>query len=168
MPRFLVHETGVHILDVFRFLGGEITRVMARLDRLNPVIAGEDKALVLCDFANGATGLWDADRYHPAEADDPRYTFGAFRVEGSEGTLVLAEDGDLRLITPQGRVESVPYHHEKKGFAGDCVYHTLAHFTRALADRQPHELTGADYLRTLALVEAVYASNETQSWRDAG
>jgi D-apiose dehydrogenase len=164
MPRFLVHETGVHILDVFRFLGGEVTRVLARLDRLNPVIAGEDKALVLCDFANGASGLWDADRYHPAQARDPRYTFGAFRIEGSQGTLLLAEDGALHALTHDGQAEPIAYHHENKGFAGDCVFHTIAHFVEALATGAPHELSGGDYLRSLALVEAAYRSDRSRAW----
>ena len=46
-PRFLVFENGVHFIDTFRFLAGEITRVSAWLRRLNPVIQGEDCALVV-------------------------------------------------------------------------------------------------------------------------
>ena len=45
MPRFLIHETGIHLIDVFRYLLGEITGVFARLRRINPVIKGEDAGL---------------------------------------------------------------------------------------------------------------------------
>ena len=45
MPRLLVHETGVHFIDTFRFLGGEIVRVYGLLRTLNPAIAGEDCGL---------------------------------------------------------------------------------------------------------------------------
>ncbi len=38
----LVHETGVHWIDTFRFLLGPITAVYADLRHLNPAIAGED------------------------------------------------------------------------------------------------------------------------------
>lgn len=39
-PRFLIHETGVHLVDVFRYLLGEVAAVTASLHRRNPCIAG--------------------------------------------------------------------------------------------------------------------------------
>ena len=42
MERFIVHETGIHFVDVFRLLFGEVRAVLADLQRLNPVIRGED------------------------------------------------------------------------------------------------------------------------------
>ena len=42
MPRFLIHETAIHLVDVFRFLMGEVAGVFARLKRFNPAVAGED------------------------------------------------------------------------------------------------------------------------------
>jgi predicted dehydrogenase len=36
MPRFLIHETGIHLIDVFRTIAGEVTGVFARLKRFNP------------------------------------------------------------------------------------------------------------------------------------
>ena len=42
MPRLLIHETGVHYIDTFRYLFGTPTAVHADLRRCNPVIAGED------------------------------------------------------------------------------------------------------------------------------
>ena len=46
MPRFLIHETGIHFIDTFRYLAGEVTRVYCRLRKLNPAIAGEDCGLL--------------------------------------------------------------------------------------------------------------------------
>jgi predicted dehydrogenase len=42
MPRLLLYETGVHFLDTFRFLGGEMESVFCQTDRINPTIQGED------------------------------------------------------------------------------------------------------------------------------
>src|SRR5688500_16073194 len=42
MPRLLVYETLVHILDTFRFLADEVTSVYCQNRRVNPVITGED------------------------------------------------------------------------------------------------------------------------------
>ena len=64
MPRLLVFETGVHFVDVFRYLVGEVRQVYAALRRRNAVIAGEDAGLVLFEFDDGATGIWDASRYN--------------------------------------------------------------------------------------------------------
>jgi predicted dehydrogenase len=161
MPRFLIFETGVHFIDVYRYLGGEISRVFARLRRLNPVIKGEDSAVVQFDFVSGASGLWDADRYHQSTAKNPRYTFGEFFLEGEAGALRIDADGNI-FLRRLGE-EEVPhnYLHSHDGFAGDCVFATFAHFIQCLSDGRPFETRGDDYLRTLAVQEAVYASAAT-------
>lgn len=158
MPQFLVFETGVHFIDVYRYLGGEIARVFARLRRLNPAIRGEDCGVVLFDFASGAGGLWDADRYHESTVPDPRYTFGEFLLEGESGALRIDGQGVITLH-PLGRA---PVRHDyapsRYGFAGDSVAATFAHFIARLVDGAPFETGGTDYLRTLAVQDAVYAS----------
>ena len=67
-PRLLVFENGIHFIDTYRFLAGEISRVTAWLRRLNPVIKGEDCALIVFEFAGGALGEWDANRYNETTA----------------------------------------------------------------------------------------------------
>lgn len=161
MPKFLVFETGVHFIDVFRYLGGEITAAFARLRRLNPVIAGEDRALMLCEFASDATALWDADRYHRSLARDARYTFGEFLLEGSDGALRLDEDGRLAFLPLAGPPVDQLYAHTSRGFAGDSVFAAITHFIDRLRCGQPFELEGHEYLRTLAVQEAVYRSAES-------
>lgn len=158
MPRFLIFETGVHFIDVFRYLGGEIAQVFARVRQLNPTIAGEDRALMLCEFENGATAFWDADRYHETMAEDARYTFGVFLVEGSSGAIRLCESGRLLIHRLGEKPVEHCYEHRRVGFAGDCVHATLTHFIERLRDGRPFETNGPDYLRTLAVQEAVYQS----------
>jgi predicted dehydrogenase len=158
MPRLLIYENGVHFIDTFRYLAGEIEGVYAVVQRLNPVIQGEDRALVMFEFASGATGLWDANRYNECNDPDPRYTFGEFLVEADGGALRLGLDGRL-TIQPLGKPEQDhAYHHERRGFAGDCVYSTLRHFVDCLRSGDPFETPGEDYLKTLAVQEAVYES----------
>jgi predicted dehydrogenase len=158
MPRLLVFETGVHFIDVFRALAGEVRQVYARLRRLNPVIAGEDTAVVLFDFESGASGLWDASRYHESLADDPRYTFGQFFVEGERGSLRLEEDGRILVHLLGQPARPHGYAHGQRGFAGDCCYRAMRHFIDRVKDGAPFETEGRDYLRTLAVQEAVYQS----------
>src|SRR5260221_2785553 len=95
--RLLVFENGVHFIDTYRYLAGEIRRVTAWHRRLNPVIKGEDCALLVFEFASGALGQWDANRYNETTARNPRYTFGEFLVEGNAGSIRLYSDSRLML-----------------------------------------------------------------------
>ena len=70
-PRLLIYETGVHFVDTFRFLLGEVVEVYANLRRLNPVIRGEDTGQVFLRFESGATAIWDANRYNEVESPRP-------------------------------------------------------------------------------------------------
>lgn len=161
MPRLLIYETGIHFIDTFRYLAGEVVRVYARLQRLHPELVGEDAGLVVFDFANGATGLLDANRYNEPNTDDPRYTFGTLLLEGSAGSLRLYEDGRLTL-QPLGEAESaVDYQPPRRNFAGDCVFAAQQHFLQALVTGQPAETEGQAYLRNLYIQEAIYRSAHT-------
>lgn len=158
MPQLLIFETGVHFIDIYRYLGGEVTRVFARLRRLNDGIAGEDTGVVLFEFESGAVGLWDANRYNESLSADPRYTFGDFLLEGDRGALRLDEDGRMSVHRLGEGPRDHAYPHDRRGFAGDCVHATLQHFVDGLRAGTPFETDGRDYLKTLAVQEAVYAS----------
>ncbi len=158
MPRFLIYETGVHFIDTFRYLAGDITAVFAKLRQLNSEIAGEDTGIVLFDFASGAQGVWDANRYNETNAADPRYTFGEFLVEANGGSLRLYPDGRLTQQSLGEDEREISYEHERGNFASDCVYQTQQHFVKALLDGEPFETSGDDYLRTLCVQEAIYES----------
>jgi predicted dehydrogenase len=159
MPRFLIHETAIHLIDVFRFLFGEVSGVFAKLKKLNPVIAGEDAGIVVFDFANGASGIFDGNRHIDHPADDTRMTNGVLLVEGTGGSIRL--DGFGRLfVRPRGGQESE--HHytwEKKGYGGDCVFKQTQHAVDHLVSGTKAMNEGRDYLRNLAIEEAIYRSN---------
>ena len=159
-PRLLVYETGVHYIDTFRYLAGDITRVTAWLRRLNPVIKGEDCGLLVFEFENGALGQWDANRYNePAcPVSEARYTFGEFLVEGNAGSLRLHLDGRIMLKELGGEETEHAYPHEHRGFAGDCCYIAQRHFADCLLTGAPCETSGKEYLKTMMIQEAMYES----------
>lgn len=162
-PRLLVFENGVHFIDTYRFLAGEISRVTAWHRRLNPVIKGEDCALVVFEFANGVVGEWDANRYNETTARNPRYTFGEFLVEGSGGSIRLATDSRLTLQRLGEKEVELPYERADVNFCGDCCYFTQRHFVDRMLDGKTFETSGEEYLKTLTVQEAVYQSAETRS-----
>jgi predicted dehydrogenase len=159
MPRFLIHETGVHFIDTFRFLVGEVTAVTARLRRLNPAIAGEDAGYVVFEFASGAGGLFDGNRLNDHEADNCRLTMGEMHLEGERGVLRL--DGRGRLwLKPHGEPEREhDYAWQDRGFAGDCVHRLCSHVVEHLLHGGPLENDGAAYLANVRIVEAIYRSH---------
>lgn len=162
MPRLLIFETGVHFIDTFRFLGGEVDGAYANLRKLNPVIAGEDTGLVVFEFASGAVGVWDANRYNECNDPDPRFTFGEFLVEGNGGSIRLYLDGRITVQRLGEEETEHKYPHPRRAFAGDCVYVTQRHFVDRMLDEKSFETSGDDYLRTLAVQEAVYRSAEVR------
>jgi kynurenine formamidase len=163
MPRLLVHETGVHLIDVFRFLGGELDWAWGDLRRLNEVIAGEDAGLLTFRFESGALAVWDANRCNESTAADPRYTFGEFLIEGSGGSIRLYPDGRLTVQKLGQKEVEHSYEHSHRGFGGDCVFATQRHFIDCLKTSQPFETGGDEYLRNLQAVEAVYEAARTGS-----
>jgi predicted dehydrogenase len=157
-PRLLIYETGVHFIDTFRFLLGEVTSVHAHLRRLNPVIRGEDAGQLFLRFESGATAIWDANRYNEVEAESPRFTFGHLRVDGTNGHLTMDPESNIRLKVLGEPGRDVEYVREKRNFAGDCVYTLQRHFTDCMLTGAAFESTGTDYLKTIRVVEAAYAS----------
>jgi predicted dehydrogenase len=162
-PRLLVYENGVHFIDTYRFLAGEVRDVYAVLRKLNSVIAGEDCGVVIFNFESGATGIWDANRYNECNFENPRYTFGEFLVDGNGGSIRLYPDGKI-TIQPLGQAESEhEYKHEDRNFSGDCCYFTQRHFIDHLIDGRPFETNGHEYLKTLAVQDAIYVSAEKKT-----
>ena len=163
MPRFLIYENGVHFIDTFRFIAGEIHRVYAILRKLNPIIAGEDCGILIMEFINNAVGVFDANRYNENKFEDPRYTFGEFLIEGNGGSIRLYSNGNI-TIQPLGEPERLHnYKHENIEFSGDCVYYTQRHFVDCFIKGKPFETNGRNYLRTLAVQEAVYNSAQQKT-----
>ena len=95
MERFLIHETAIHFIDVFRYYFGEIESVYADLVKLNPNISGEDAGFVFFKFKNGVRGLFDGNRLSDHIAEDRRRTIGDLLIEGSNGSIRLNGDGDI-------------------------------------------------------------------------
>ncbi len=161
MPRLMVRETAVHFIDSFRYLLGEVVAVSAHLRRLNPVIAGEDAALIHFEFEDQRTGLFDGNRLNEHPAADQRRTMGEMWLEGEAGVLRL--DGDARLWwKPQGRPEAEhPYVREGQGPFGGAVLALQAHVLRHLDTGAALENSAHDYLANLRVQEAVYQAHAT-------
>lgn len=151
MPRLLIFETLVHLLDTARMLFGEIEAVCALARRVNPLIAGEDHAALLVRHESGLFGVVDGHRFLDLAQESP--PMGDAFFEGDGGMLRVSPEGHLLR---DGRILWV--NESREGYRGDSVRAAQQHFIRCLRDGVPAESEGREYLRTFAAVEAAYRS----------
>ena len=163
MERFLVHETAIHFIDVFRYLMGEVTSVWADLEKLNPAIAGEDKCLISLDFGGQGKALLDGNRLSDHRAENQRRTMGELIIEGENGVLTLNGDAVIKFRLHGSSEEKViDYEWNDHGFGGDCVYRCIRHVVDHYQLSERLMNSGKDYLTNLEIEEAVYHSAQTR------
>jgi len=156
MERFLLLEVGGHYLDTLRFLLGPFTTVHCVTRRRNPQIRGEDAALVLVEFASGATAVFDADRTAATEKVRPPVN-GHALIEGDAGNLRLDEDGRI-FLRRRGETETEHRYAIPSGYRGGSAVAAQAHFAACLRSGERFETEGRDYLAVERAVEACYRS----------
>jgi predicted dehydrogenase len=162
MPRFLVRETAIHQIDLFRHLFGEPAGILASLQRRNPAIAGEDSGLLLLDWDDGKRALFDGNRLADHAARNRRLTMGEVTLEGSDATLFLDGDAGLWLrLQGSNAPARVPYAFDDIDFGGDCVFRLQRHVADHLLHGTPAMNSGREYLANLRIEEAAYLSART-------
>lgn len=161
MKRFMVHETGIHIVDVFRFLFGEVRTVSAKLRRLNPVIAGEDAGLVLLEMDSGVMATLDANRLADHPAENRRLTMGEMLIEAEHGSIVLNGDGEISIRKlGANQPQPLAYSWRNEDFGGDCVFQLQRAIVDCLIGDFPLENLAPAYLNNLRIEDAVYESDQ--------
>ncbi|HEC1650319.1 Gfo/Idh/MocA family protein [Yersinia frederiksenii] len=165
VKRFMIMDVGIHLLDLARFLFGEVDGVFCRTQQIKEGIAGEDAATLLLTHDNGATTVLDfsyASRRYP----DPFPQTGV-EIEGTAGTLLIGLNQELTLhkqgestlqkIAPDAR----SWTREPWTQIQDSVVHTQRHFIDCLRQHREPDTSGRDSLLTYGLLEAAYLSAST-------
>ncbi|SER86588.1 Predicted dehydrogenase [Tranquillimonas rosea] len=160
--RFIIEDLGIHILDISRALFGDVTRLTATTRRVNPRIRGEDVATMLLSHDSGVTSVVDCS--YATRRSPETFPETLLEIDGTEGTLRL--DAGYRLTIQRGddaQVEDVappllpwaerPWHNIQ-----ESVRTIQRHFADCIAAGTEPETSGADNLKTFALVEAAYLS----------
>jgi predicted dehydrogenase len=160
--RFIIEDLGIHILDIARFLFGDVARLTARTKRVNPAIRGEDVATMLLDHENGVTSIVDCS-YATRLAIEP-FPETLLEIDGDEGSLRLEQGYKLVVVGKDGvRREDVsppllpwasrPWHNIQ-----ESVRRIERHWVDCLRAGKEPATSGRDNLKTFALVEAAYQS----------
>jgi len=157
MTQFLIHETGVHFIDVFRYLFGEPHAVSAELDTLNPAIKGEDSGHFIFYYPSGLRAHFDGNRLLDHAADNTRLTMGELLIEGTKGSISLLGNGDLlQRRFGDKKWHAVDYHFDDTDFGGDCVYHLQKHVIEHLKNGSELENDSKNYLKNIEIETLIY------------
>jgi len=184
-------DIGAHVIDLARFLVGEIAEVSGDLKtfiKTRPLpgqpgqrgrVTVDDAAMALARFTNGATGTIEATRLATGRKNHNR-----FEINGSKGSLVfdLERMNELELY-----LESGPK--TQRGFRRILVTesdhpfvkawwppghiigyehtftHTVYDLLEAMADRRIPSPNFADGLKTQKVLDAIERSAATRRWR---
>jgi D-apiose dehydrogenase len=160
--RFIVEDLGIHILDIARFLFGDVVRLSATTASVNPAIRGEDVATILMSHEGGVTSVVDCS--YATHLPYELFPQTLIEVDGSKGTLRLGADYRLQLHTAAGTDERhvVPPSLEWASSPWEAIQGSVLaieqHWAECLRRKMEPATSGRDNLRTLALVEATYLS----------
>jgi len=151
LDRALVMEILIHHIDTLRFLLGEMRVVHARTGRNSAAMAGEDRAALSFETVQGASVFLLANLgVHgaaPALADE-------LTLIGQHGTIRLLGDS----LSLAGEAPECLRYDMAQCYL-DSYAATISHFITALNEGAPFETAPEDNLRTLRLVEDIYAQN---------
>ena len=167
--RFIISDLGVHVLDMARFYFGEVASIACRTKRVNPNIKGEDSATMLLQHKGGAVSVIDCSYATPILPDPFPETL--VEIDGDQGAMRLEQGYRLRIGTRGGKAEvreldptPLPWAERPWHVVQESVLRIEQHWVDCLRRGVEPETSGADNLKTFALVEAAYrsaASGET-------
>ena len=182
-------DLGSHIIDLARFLVGEIRGVSALLETFikerpllnHPTKKGrvtvDDASLTLVRFANGAVGTIEASRFAPGHKN-----FNCFEINGSQGSLSfnLERLNELKLyLRKDGKhfqgfrdiLVTEPFHPYMKWWPPGHVIgyeHTFVHVVYDLmqALSQNHKPTPSflDGVQNQKVIDAIQHSAQSKKW----
>lgn len=157
---FALLDLGVHMLDVARFLLGDVSLLFSQTQSIKPGIRGEDMATTMLRHVGGATSVVECSYASPVHPDPfPELTL---QVEGTRGSLRIDPGYSMTVrsgdeisqvdVSPGLMPWSTPPWHGTQ----EAVRRTQEHWVRALRDGTVPETSGDDSLKTYALVFGAY------------
>jgi predicted dehydrogenase len=160
--RLAILDVGIHVLDLARVFLGEVEHVFCETQRRNPRLRAKDTATMMLKHRSGAVSLVECT-YESRKLPDP-FPETLLEIEGERGAIVV-EAGLTMRVTSDGAVREekidaplLPWTSRPWHVSQESVVHTNRHMLEALKAGCEAETSGADNLRTYALVEAAYAS----------
>ena len=149
VPGASLTGTGIHVLDAFVNLMGPIRRVEAQLLAHRPPPEPLDTLSVLCEFANGASGVLCSMRATPL--------FWRVHVFGTGGSVESV--GATELVLRRSGAQP-----QRLGFEPvNALRYELEAFADAVEGRAPYPIPVSQMLDTAGALEAIVTSMHTRA-----
>lgn len=166
LEQFILTDIGSHILDICRFLFGEVKSLYCQTNRVNPRIKGEDVANVVMKMTDGLTCY--AEMSYASILERETFPQTLISIEGENGSIVLTHDFVIKITTRRNgqtnteQIIASPPVYSWADPAYAVVHSSIVDCNRNLLnDLQgtgSAETTGPDNLKTIELVYAAYDS----------
>lgn len=160
--RFIIQDLGIHILDIARYLFGDVARISASTKRVNPKIRAEDVATMMLVHDGDVTSIVDCS--YATRLPVENFPETLLEIDGSEGTLRLTSGYRLTVHTAAGTREMdvspplLPWAERPWHNIQESVFNIEQHFIDRISIGEQPETSGSDNLKTLGLVYAAYRS----------
>jgi predicted dehydrogenase len=167
-----IGDLGTHIIDIARYLVGEVVSVSALVRTIVPGREVDDHFVATIEFGDGIVGTLEASRLARG-----RINSNGFEVNGSKGSLAfdverlneleVADTNGFRRVLVTEPDHPFMQHWWPPGHIvgwGDTFTHELAHLLEAIAgdhDVSPHGATFEDGYRCDEVVAAILRSAES-------
>jgi len=166
LERFIIMDLGVHLLDVTRFLFGEMKRVYCQTQKINKGIKGEDVANIMLTADNGLVCFVEIS--YASNLEKETFPETLLLIEGDTGSIRVDLNHFITLTqkdkgTTKKKVDFPIYNWSDPAYA--LVHSSIVDCNKSilldLMNKKPAENTGQDNLKTMELVFLSYNSAET-------
>ena len=160
--KFIIQDLGIHLLDIARFLFGDVATLSANTRRVNQNIRAEDVATMLLHHENGVASVVDCS--YATKLPEESFPQTLLEIDGAAGALRLAVGYRLTLTDQEGTREIdvspplLPWAERPWHNIQESVVAIQQHFVDQLTAGGVTETSGEDNLKTLALVYSAYES----------
>jgi D-apiose dehydrogenase len=161
LQHFILTDIGSHILDICRYLFGEVESLTCLTQRVNKKIKGEDVATALMKMRNGLHCI--AEMSYASILEKESFPETLALIEGEHGSIELSHHFELRTTTRSGTTSCIiePQLHDWADPNYLVVHSSIVDCNRDILNGLRGgecETTGDDNIRTVRLVWACYES----------
>jgi predicted dehydrogenase len=160
--RFMIMDVGIHMIDLARFLMGDVSAVTCVNQSVKEGLAGEDAATMILQHTNKASSIIDVSYASHRTPNLFPQTLG--EIEGRLGTIQILEDETLRIHS-NGATRDEKIEEDSRSWTSspwtqiqDSVPRTQQHFIDCLRSGSAFETSAQSSLQTYAIAEAAYLS----------